>query len=381
MLEWDDYSIHDLVNLDQPDEHVKYMTKTLTAFKAVEQFYVRKKEQDHEALAEYEIVLSYLKKLYYTFELLRLKYLFSTSDSLRIDKKDSGFVNFYEISQIETDLASPIDTAALAKERQVLKEQIVSYLLTKHKDPEKLLGKMAGNTYRSGLDKDKLFLFFNEGELSLRDNQPGKLRSYFYHWACYDKKSNMPYIYMLDFEQDSKVEALHENDEAFADFMKVVRSEGSRAPAAGIVAMAMDQRLKHIHPKMLKRICIGPLYSHSFSVDLPEEIQRVFAVGDEGRRFIFHLTEQFVFSIGQTVIKDQNILGGILKGKSVRERFYTPKPDDVEGYAIFNELEEQKASFIRKSVVMPYKLHQHVKDLYRDYKIISFTRDGSINGV
>ena len=163
--------------------------------------------------------------------------------------------------------------------------------------------------------------------------------------------------------------------------MKIIRSEGSRAPAVGIVAMAIDHRLESIHPKMLKRICIGPMYSQSFSVDLDEKVQRFFETGDEGRKFVFHLTEQFVFSTGQSVIKDQEVLENMLAGKRVRERFYIPKPNHVDDYAVFNELEEQKASLIRKTVVMPYKLHQHRQDLYRDCKIISFTKDGMINGL
>ncbi len=380
MLDWDDYSLHDLVALEQRDDHVKYMTKTLTAFKAVEQLYDLKKERDREALTEHEIVLVFLKKLSYTFELLRIKYLFSRSDSLKIDKSDSGFVNFYEISQLETDLVRR-NEQAFEDKGHALKGQVVSYLLEKRQHPKKMLAQMADNVYRKGLIREKLFLFFNPGELIPLKNGKTERRKYLFYWACYDKTSNMPYIYLLDFEQDGQAPALHENSDSFDEFLKVVRSEGSRAPAVGIVAMAIDQRLEQIHPKMLKRVCIGPIYSHSFSVGLPEPMQQLLDAGDEGRKFVFHLTEQFVFSAGQTVIKDQATLGDLLTGERVRERFYIPKPADVDEYAVFNELDEQKASLIRKTVVMPYKLHQHVQDLYTDFTIISFSKDGSIHGL
>ena len=381
MLQWDDYSIHDLVALDQRDEHVKYMTKTLTAFKAVEKIYELKKERDQEAMTEHGIILSFLKKLSYTFELLRIKYLFNPSDRLKIDKSDSGFVNFYEISQLETDLLRKKDKAVFQDKGYVLKERILSHLLEKQTDPEELLAEMATNAYQKGLLRENLFLFFNEGELIFQKNGNPNRRKYLYYWACYDKKSNMPYIYLLDFEQDAQEEALHESKDAFDAFVKVIRSEGSRAPAVGIVAMAIDQRLESVHPKMLKRICIGPLYSQSFSVNLPEETEQLFQAGDNGRKFAFHLTEQFVFSVGQTIIKDQKILGNLLTEKRVRERFYIPKATDVDEYSVYNELEGQKASLIRKTVVMPYKLHQHLQDLYKGFKIISFSRDGIINGL
>ncbi|MCI5191344.1 MAG: hypothetical protein D3905_16500, partial [Candidatus Electrothrix sp. AS4_5] len=322
-----------------------------------------------------------LKKLSYTFELLRIRYLFNSSDSLKIDKSDSGFVNFYEISCLETDLTRQQEQAPVADKRQALKQEIVARLLEKQEDPEDLLAEMAENVYQQGLIREKLFLFFNKGELLPLKNGTSNRRKYLYYWACYDKTSNMPYIYLLEFEQDTEEEALHTSDRAFANFMKIIRSEGSRAPAVGIVAMAIDHRLESIHPKMLKRICIGPLYSHSFSVGLDSELQRFFEAGDEGRKFVFHITEQFVFSAGQSVIQDQKILGKMLAGKRVRERFYIPKATQIDEYAEFNELEKQKASLIRKTVVMPYKLHQHRQDLYTDCKIISFTKDGMINGV
>jgi len=381
MLQWEDYSIHDLVALDQRDEHVKYMTKTLTAFKAVEKVYELKKERDQEAMTEHGIVLSYLKKLSYTFELLRIKYLFNPSDRLKIDKSDSGFVNFYEIAQLEIDLLRKKDKALFQDKGAVLKKRILSHLLEKQTDPEELLAEMAGNAYQKGLSQENLFLFYNEGELIFQKNGNPSRRKYLYYWACYDKKSNMPYIYLLDFEQDAQEEALHESKDTFDSFAKVIRSEGSRAPAVGIVAMAIDQRLESVHPKMLKRICIGPIYSRSFSVNLPEETEQLLDTGDDGRKFVFHLTEQFVFSVGHTIIKDQEILGNLLTEKRVRERFYIPKATDVDEYFVYNELEEQKASLIRKTVVMPYKLHQHRHNLYNGFKIISFSRDGIINGL
>ncbi|MCI5142222.1 MAG: hypothetical protein D3909_11000, partial [Candidatus Electrothrix sp. ATG1] len=218
MLDWDDYSIHDLVTLEQQDEHVKYMTKTLTAFRILEQLYELKEERDQEALTEHVIVRSFLKKLSYTFELLRIRYLFHPSDSLKIDKSDSGFVNFYEISHLETDLARQKERAPVEDKRQALKEEIVSRLLEKQKDPEDLLAKMAENVYQLGLIREKLFLLFNEGKLLPLKNGDTNKRKYLYSWACYDKTRNMPYIYLLEFEQDGDVEALDKSDAAFDAF-------------------------------------------------------------------------------------------------------------------------------------------------------------------
>lgn len=381
MFDWDDYSLHDLVVLKEWNEQVRYMANTLTAFKAVEKLYELKSKRDNEACEEYWIVLHYLRKLNYTFNLLRRKYLFHETDRLRIDKSDSGFVNFYEISLLESELKTRRAPLGYSDEGRSIKERMVGYLLEKKRVPDELLARMAENEYRKGLLREELFLFFNGGWLIRKDDGSQARRKYFYFWSCYDKKSNCPYIYLLDFEQDKDVESLDGSEQAYSQFMKVIRSEGTRAPAAGLVAMAIDQRLEHVHPKMLKRICIGPIYTRSFSEGLGEDVRRVLEVGDQGRKFVCHLTEQFVFSVGQTVVKDRHALGEMIRGERVRERFYIPAAADIDDYSEFNELDEQKASLIRKSVVMPYRLHQHLEDLYKGFNVISFTRNGNINGV
>ena len=381
MLDWDDYSLHDLVTLEEQDDQIRYMAKTLTAFKAVEAIYMLKEERDIEASEEHRIVLFYLRKLYKTFNLLRKKYLFHATDRLRIDKSDSGFANFYEISLLESGLQTHSEESVRKVTGYALKEKIVSSLVSNNPVSKELLAELAQWQYLNGLRRDDLFLFFNAGTLVFRGQAPTEKRKFFYHWSCYDKSTNRPYIYLLDFEQDSEAPYLLENKEAFDQFLQVIRSEGMRAPAAGLVAMAIDQRLEHIHPKMLKRICLGPIYSPSFSVGLSDDVLRVLNTGDKGKQFVFHLTEQFVFSIGQTIIQDRRTLGKLVAAERVRERFYMPGPADIDSLAEFHELEEQKASIIRKTVLMPYKIHQHAEDVFKGFHIISFTRNGSINGV
>jgi hypothetical protein len=380
MFEWDSYSIYDLVALENKDEYTRYITDTLTAFKTIELVYKIKSERDSEAVEEYAIVLNYLKKIIYTFDTIRLKYLYNPTDFLRIDKSDSGFVNFYEILQLETELAKNTPKPSLADE-DASKEKLLISLLQKGHDDAGLLTKLARIKYLRKLDGKNNFLLFNEGTLTLKEEDGQGKRKYLYYWACFDRLTNRPFIYLLDFEQDADVPALHEDEAMWKRFITVIKSEGSRAPAAGVVAMAIDQRLENIHPKLLKRICLGPIYSKSFSEELDDDLKEFLLVSDDGREFIFHITEQFVCSFGQTIIKDSGTLGQLAETRKVRERFFIPQPSDIYEYTTFDELDTQKASFIRKSVIMPYKLHQHLARRYKGYHVISFSRSGNINGI
>jgi hypothetical protein len=285
-----------------------------------------------------------------------------------------------------------------------LRQKIANHLLRYAQQPKKDLEYISQRTYFEKLDEQKLFLFFNPGELELLDSddsrgiihidsedpvkdtdadsqEKSKCRRYSYHWACFDKKTNMPYIYLIVFDQDEDSEPLENDGENAQRFYDVIKSEGSRAPAAGIVAMAIDQRLDDIHPKFFKRICVGPMHSLSFSENLDEPVQNLLAAGDEGEQFVFHIVEQFVFSDGSKVVSDKGMLSNLLGGKKVREKFYVPRPTNVDEYSKFNELDEQKASLIRKRVLMSHTIHQHAESHFGDSRLISYNSIGKINGI
>ena len=376
---WEDYSFYDLVNLESEDENKKYIAKALLTFKTLAKIYQAKIESDQEAMSEHKLVLEYLDQLNHTFELLRIKYLFN-SESLKIDMSDSGFMNFVEINALDVEAQNLKNSFILDSEQTSLKEQMITHMFTHESESPELLEKMGKSRFRQLLGQKKHFSFFNEGKLTLK-SEDDKYRRYFYHWACFDKRSNMPYIYLLEFDHDLAYPALHEDKDHFERFLTIIKSEGSRAPAAGIVAMAIDQRLEDVHPQILKRICIGPMYSAAFSVGLDEEQTRIFEQGDQDQKFVFHITEQFVFAQGHSIIQNSKMINGILESEKIRQSFYLPKPKNITEYSDFNELEAQKASLIRKSVIMPYKLHQHSGNYYKNHKIISFTPEGEINGI
>ena len=364
------------------DDYAKYINKMRLAFSILMKVYTVQQDRDHEAEKEQEVVLFSIQKLMNTFELLRYKYLFNQKQFLKIDQTDSGFVHFSEIMGIQTDIPFKSDKLSLCDDVYDIKENMISFMLNNHEQPLDDLEKMSNLKYLQGLNEHELFLFFNPGRLTLLSDECSDThRKYSYHWACYDKTTNMPYIYFLEFDQSIESEPLENNMENADRFYDVIKQEGSRVPAAGIVARAIDQRLPDIHPKVLKRICIGPIYSSHFSENIEESVSSVLLYADEGEQFIFHLTEQFVFSEGSVAIKNQGMLSKILSETKVREKFSLPNPESIDGHDMFNELDEQKASMIRKQVIMPHAIHQHIENLFENSSIISFNKEGNINGI
>ena len=375
-------NIFNKVHLECSDEYAKYVSKMLLAFEMLMNVYSVKESRDKEASEESKVLVYYIEKLLYTFETLRYKYLHNPTDFLKIDKSHSGFINFSEIMEIEKDILFREEKLESFGPEYEIKQRMVKHMLRYAQHPKKELEDISQRTYFERLDLEKLFLFFNPGQLiRLGPEEGSTCRRYSYHWACYDKSSNMPYIYFIEFEQDEESIPLEDDDENAQRFYEVIKTEGSRAPAAGIVARAIDQRLDDIHPKIFKRICIGPIHSIHFSEGIEESLQKILSFGDEGKQFVFHITEQFVFSEGSQVISDTSMLGKLLGGAKVREKFYLPKPTNVDEYAQFNELDEQKASLIRKRIIMPYAIHQHVDDHFGETRLISFNLKGTINGI
>jgi len=135
----------------------------------------------------------------------------------------------------------------------------------------------------------------------------------------------------------------------------VLRAEGSRAPDVGILALAIDDALDPIHPKIVKRLCIGPLYTPLLLAQRPTgdaDAPSMFAtlLQQHGRRpddFVLQLCDEIVFS------KAQQVTRSLLSPRGKVREIFAITETDPECYA-------RRASVVHHNVVMPHDLLQHV---------------------
>jgi len=362
--------LSDSATLNSKDEYALYFNHLWTVFERLLMAY-----RSTQAGSSYEVVSIriYLNKLLYSIQALRKKYTYNPAHSLRIDLTDSGFPNFLEISYLSVDLMNRESRLMALPPVSMLKGAMLDHMFRHHEDSNDLLWQMSEREYFQMLDPDKLFLTFTPGRIEFL-GETDKCRSYIFSWGCYDFKSNRPYIHILNFEQDRSADPLHHKQANYHQFLEVVKAEGSRVPDVGLLALAIDNDLETIHPKVLKRIWLGPLHSRRSCVvnDGLCSILSLYSKADDD--FILLMKDEIVFSVRQ----QEMAAGGAFTPRRVREIFHLPETD--------LELYEAKASSIHHYMMMPHRVLQHMQsdgslDQYKRYRKVAFDQEGKFHGI
>ena len=345
--------------------------------------------QDRECSNRWEgsIIRQLALRLLNTVRALEMKYLFSDQASrpLMVDVTESGFPNHIELSEMETDLrnksAQLRDLPGLAALKQALAEE----LLRGNAEPIDILRQLSLRTYYDSLHEDSLFLPFNQGRLQVAPSPlvSGKIErgTHRIAFSCFDFASNCPYITFMTFNSENG--SIDESSPEFAKLLNVLQQEGSRAPDIGILAMSIDDALEDIHPKFLKRLRIGPLYSRVIlqnrtanPADFREPyLQELLRGSNRDDDFVLLLTEEVIFSKRQEVTK--SLFSPI--GRS-REVFAITESDP--------ECARRRASAVQHYYLMSHDLLQQVQPVkamnLRDFaqaKKLAIDAMGEIHGL
>ena len=290
-----------------------------------------------------------------TIGLLRIKYTYASARPLRVDLTESGFPSAMELGNLKQDLVRRKERLLELAVPIALKRAALDRLFQDLRDPAELLALLGERTYFDRLEQTPLFLPFTPGDVTARASD-GKHRSYVVSWACYDFDTNRPYVHVMTFDQDIREEPLEARGTAYTRLFEVLAAEGSRAPDVGILALAIDDALEPIHPKILKRLCIGPLYASVLlgrcppaTPDAPPPALETL-LREHGRRpddFVLLLRDEIVFS------KAQQVTRGFLSPKGKVREIFAITETDPECYA-------RRASVIHHNVMLPHDLLQHL---------------------
>ncbi len=353
------------VRFNSEDEYSFYFNDLAKVFeRLLACYHVQTENHNHEA----RIIEEYLKRMLFTISALRMKHTYNPAHELKIDLTDSGFPDFLQISHIVADLLSRDERLPEFLDTQVLKQEVLDHMLKHQKDPEELLARLSERTYFEMLDGSKLFLPFVAGELELKA-ETKKGRSYLYSWGCFDSETNRPYIHLLAFDQDISKRPLHEEGANWFEFLEVIRREGSSLHPLGVMAVGIDQGMDEIHPKVLKRICLGPICFREYPTT-PDDIHELLVRYGEENDFAILFEDEVVFSTEEKVSRT------IFSFGHVREVFFIPETD-LECY-------HRKISKVHKYMLLPHALMQNMGvkfPNYRDFTKITFDQKGVIYGV
>jgi hypothetical protein len=85
------------------------------------------------------------------------------------------------------------------------------------------------------------------------------------HWAVYDTQVNLPVVYLMDLE-DSGKKPLPNDDRRWPQAQAHLMAQSLDGLKLLTIAQGFDKDFPDLHPKRLRRIHLGPMYSNSFTL-------------------------------------------------------------------------------------------------------------------
>lgn len=221
--------------------------------------------------AELRVLGGGLDGLARTFRALRLKYLMTGREGLPMagrlvfDRHESGFPVFAELLTMANDAALARRHLAALPPVAELKEAMLHEILGERRMPLQLQFALSQRLYYEALEAGGLYWARNDPEaLWLADGADGR-RHYLVYWAVYDSQVNLPVIYLMDLE-DSGRTALPLDTGRWPQAQAHLMAQALAGLKLVTIADGFDRDFADLHPKRLRRLHLGPMYSHAFTL-------------------------------------------------------------------------------------------------------------------
>ena len=218
---------------------------------------------------EMKVLTTYVQAISYTFRALSMKYLLAGRDTgrmfgaLDMDRHESGFPVFNELLVMANDAQQAqrhIENMPSAKR---LKADMVKQIIGERQVPHKLQFALSQRLYYQELQRGLLFWARNDPEIQwLRQGQ--KRDQYLMHWAVYDSQINLPTIYLMELE-DSGNSPLARDERRWPEVQAHLMGQSLGGLKLLTIAQGFDVAFDDLHPKRLRRLHLGPMYSHTFT--------------------------------------------------------------------------------------------------------------------
>ncbi|NKB28524.1 MAG: hypothetical protein GKR99_13615 [Rhodobacteraceae bacterium] len=219
---------------------------------------------------EVEILGSYIRNLAHTFRALSNKYLMTGREtgshfgSLAFDKHESGFPVHSELLTMANDAQQAerhLDGMASAAR---IKDDMVRQIVGDLTIPTKLQFAMSQRLYYEQLMQGELFWPQMHPQAYWLSGT-GDRRRYMIHWAVYDSQINLPTIYLMEAEDTGRT-SLVKDDRRWPAVQQHLIAQSMGGLKLLTIAKGFDQDFDDLHPKRLRRIHLGPMYSSAFTL-------------------------------------------------------------------------------------------------------------------
>ncbi|MFN3846510.1 MAG: hypothetical protein ACK4RZ_11930 [Paracoccaceae bacterium] len=210
----------------------------------------------------------YVTALATTFRALSYKYLMTgRSDGaprLTFDRHESGFPVAQEVMMMAVDAAQVEKHLSGSASVAELKDRMVRRIVGDLALPTDLQFALSQRLYYEALAQGGLFLARNDPDAQWIEDRKSR-RQYLVHWAIYDTQVNLPVVYLMDVE-DSGKRPLPNDESRWPRAKQHLMAQSSAGLKLLTIAQGFDKDFDTLHPKRLRRIHLGPMYSHSFTL-------------------------------------------------------------------------------------------------------------------
>lgn len=221
---------------------------------------------------EARLLGGYLKAVAATFRALNHKYLMTgrgeTAPRLTIDRHESGFPVAQELMAMAVDAHQAEKHLAGMPSETELKDRMVRQIVGERTIPTALQFALSQRYYYEALAAGGMFWARNDPDAQWIEevSTPGGDRRHFLvHWAVWDTGVNLPVVYLMDLEDSGKRPILNDAyrwPQAQAALM--AQSVGGLKLLT--IATGFDKDFADLHPRRLRRVILGPMYSASFTL-------------------------------------------------------------------------------------------------------------------
>ncbi len=220
--------------------------------------------------AEVRALTRHLMALTFTFRALSMKYLLAGRDSgryfgaLQMDRKDSGFPVAAELLTMANDAHQAPGHLAGMPSEESLKNDMVRAIIGDLRVPTKLQFALSQRLYYEELTRGELFWPRNDpGCEWIGDAGEGR-RGFMLHWAVYDSQINLPVIYLMDVTDTGRT-ALPKDQHRWPEVQTHLMAQSMDALKLVTIARGFDEDFDDLHPKRLRRLHVGPMYSNAYT--------------------------------------------------------------------------------------------------------------------
>ena len=217
------------------------------------------------------VLEDYIRAIARSFKALSLKYLVSGrldgigQKHLTIDLHESGFPIYQELVTMANDAAQADRHLRDLPDAARLKDDMVRQIVGDRVVPTHLQFALSQRLYYQALMAGGVFYPQMHPQAQWLADIGEDRRRFMLHWAVYDSQLNVPVVYLMEVvDSGKKALPLDERRWPAAQAHLLAQSVGGLKLVT--IARGFDADFHDLHPKRLRRLHLGPMYSRAFTL-------------------------------------------------------------------------------------------------------------------